>query len=385
MSRGAVETDHAIAHEALRFLALGDEASTVSLIHRIESAPGRRLLERAAVHQGMVTALASLLETHGFELSSSFRSRAEAAQITRLSSESILARIDTSLTERGIPWVAMKGSVVAHRYERPELRSFNDIDILVPGRRLGETLTALSEAGFEDINRNWGNYLRFEIAETPLLASGASIDLHWHLIAHGARRKGTSINVVEMIERRRTVRLSHIEVPTFDSADLLLHVAIHAALSGGTRLSWLRDIREVARSEHIHWGVFLRRAIDAGIPAQVGQVLDRARIIVDAGVPEGLLEELSPRSLLVIRRRIDERDTGLGLPKRFLRGFPVASSRPTLTHSLAAAAARVGRRMRPEPGWDVADPNGPLYWQRESGDSRSRREYLAWAAKTGGG
>lgn len=360
--------------QALRDLAIDDPAPTEELEFLLDS-PAKDLLMRSSIHQGMVAALAASVDPS--LLPAEFHRRVEDARFTRLSSLHLLTRIDSALSPIGVAWAVLKGPAVASRYRRPELRTYNDLDVLVDGGRFGEAIDALVQVGFKDVNRNWGNYLRYGVAETPLIAPGTTLDLHWHVVGLERRRVGTSINPLEMLERRRTVSLGTLDIPTLDREDLLIHVALHAAQSGGTRLTWLRDIAELVRSDGPGWDVVERRVRDSGGGARIGQVLDRARWVVSAAVPESTVRSLTGATLLSARRTLDRFDRKLGLPSRFLRGLPVKMASDTVTRTVAAAL-RESRTRRAEPGWDAGDPASPLYWQTETGGPNTRAEYLEY-------
>ena len=48
---------------------------------------------------------------------------------------------------------------------RPELRTFNDLDLLVAADRFADSLDVLAEVGVKEINRNWVPYLRYRVGE----------------------------------------------------------------------------------------------------------------------------------------------------------------------------------------------------------------------------
>ena len=340
-------------------------------------------LVESAIAQGTGPALASMLTEIGGVVPADLRSHVENARFARAASVGVLRRMTEEFDDHGIPFVVLKGIVLASVYPRPEVRAFNDIDVLVEGRDLGRALDALERIGARDVNRNWGNYLRHGVAETPVWTPGIGIDLHWHLVGLERERVGVELDIASMIGRRRTVDVGGLDVWTLDPTDLLLHTAVHAGRSGATKLAWLRDVRELVRAEPPDWDVLVRRSRDAGVGALVGQVLDRARCELGADVPIEVAEALCPRPLLGIRRRLDLRDRGDGLPRRFARGFPVVVSRASIVASGRAAAGVLATRVRGDQHWDVGDPEGPLYWDHPSGGSSGRQAYLEFAGRAG--
>ena len=55
-----------------------------------------------------------------------------------------------------------------------------------------------------------------------------------------------AIDMDELFGRARRVSLDGPEVLTLDPADTLLQLAVHAGLSGGAKLAWLKDIDRAA-------------------------------------------------------------------------------------------------------------------------------------------
>lgn len=365
--------------QALGLLAT-DFDDIEAVLPLMESVP--ELTVESCIAQGLGPAASRGLTSSGLVVPGPLRQEAEAARFAREVSVDVLTQVDNALEAANIPWVALKGAVVGSFYTEPNLRIFHDIDILVRGSDLGASLDALIEVGIEDINRNWANYLLHGVAETPLWAMGMPIDLHWHLIAMAGLRRGTAVDVEAMIERRRRITIADAQVWAFSREDLLIHVCLHAALSGGTKLRWLIDVRELIRSESPDWDEVVRRARAVGTAAKIGQILDRARCLVQADVPVEVAASLCPRPLLLTRRWIDGKERGLGLPDRYVRGMPVEVTGDSTRPIVGGGWRVVRRRFGPKRVWNVGDPNGPLYWDHPSGGSDGRSAYIRYAASS---
>ena len=343
------------------------------------------LLVTSAMAQGLGAVVAEAMTELDIAVPDELTAHVENARFARAAWLDVIGRVDEEFSRRGIEWVALKGSVLSAMYRRPETRVFNDIDLLVNGADFGRTLDALEHIGATDINRNWGNYLQYGVAETPVWTPGIGIDLHWHVVGLARDRDSLNLDIASMLARRRWIAIDGIQVPSLDPADLLLHVALHAARSGATRLVWLRDLDALVRTEPPDWDLFVARARASGVAATVGQVLDRARHQLGASIPTNLPSRLCPSSLLRARRVIDARDLGSGLPKRFARRFPVMVSETTLTGSARSAVRLVRDRLTAEQRWGVGDADGPLYFDHPSGGDSARSDYLNYAANYRGG
>jgi hypothetical protein len=294
----------------------------------------------------------------------------------------VLAQIAPAMNTSGIPWVVLKGPVTAASFASPHLREFGDLDILVPGRRLAETLEVLSRVGIDAMNQNWDPYVRYGVAEFPVFIGGAPVDLHWHLIGLGRMRKRFSIDINNLLSRRQPVSLGGVDCYRLDFEDHLMHVALHAGLSGAGNLGTLRDIHEIIGSGNIDWDEFVIRSKGGRAGPIVGQVLDRCASVLGTPVPEAVPVLLAPRSALVIRSRIDSRPRSWGnQAENAYSGFVVGAARSGARDTAAVArgmiTGKVAMLFAPAPLWSAFDPSGPLFWQRSTSEGIDR--YLSMA------
>ena len=158
-----------------------------------------------------------------------------------------VAYLHTHLSEADLPWLAFKGPTLAEPvHGSAQLRSYSDLDLLVPARRLEEVMGALQTAGSTLLDRNWTLIHREMKAEVHLqLPSGTSLDLHWHLFNDPERRQRFPVSIDEIFSRARTVTLNRRQVPTLSLADTLVYVAMHTMHSGADRLIWLKDLERL--------------------------------------------------------------------------------------------------------------------------------------------
>src|SRR5205807_2067762 len=68
------------------------------------------------------------------------------------------------------------------------------------------------------------------------------------------------VDMDALFARARSVSLDGPTVLTLDSPDTLLQLALHAALSGGSKLAWLKDIDRAAADPGLDWDEVVRRA-----------------------------------------------------------------------------------------------------------------------------
>jgi hypothetical protein len=206
-----------------------------------------------------------------------------------------LANLAPVLDSLDVRWLVVKGPVLAEdTYPQPDLRAYNDLDLLVPRPKLGQVLTAIEEAGSELIDRNWPLLRQLRVGEMLLrLSHGTLLDLHWDLLNQAAWRQTFTIPMAEMFDRARSVRLGAARVMTLDATDALLHLGLHGCLSGGNRLVWLKDVERAIASDPPSWDDVVRRARAWGIGPPVALTLKRAAALLGASVPEGLPQALA--------------------------------------------------------------------------------------------
>jgi len=335
---------------------------------------------RGAVEHRLGAVLADLLQSSGVEVPDSLMSTVAQDRIVRLQSLSMLAKVAEVFDSAGLAWACVKGPVVGSFLRRPELRRFNDLDILVAGSDLEAAVGLLRSAGIDEINRNWDGYVKHRVGEIPMGAGMVNIDLHWHLVGLGVHRKGLRLEPVEMLKRRRRRQVGQVEASILGAEDQLLHIALHSAMSGANRLDQMRDMAVLLDSDQVDLGVLAELARRYRVARLVAHALDRARGSVGADIDRSWVDDLGGRAVDA-RRRIDARlvDTaflGSTLPVSMWRDGNSATLRTLLWQLRSRARDRLGRGV----GWDVGDENGPLYFGREAGDAAKRAEYMAGAA-----
>lgn len=298
-----------------------------------------------------------------------------------------LARFGQVMADAGVPWVVLKGVVLATLlYRDPGLRSSVDVDILVARHDFVRAVVALEHAGYRHLVHNWPMVLDSGAGELTLSDGTVSIDLHWHLLYATRDREGIRFDPQQLLDRARTVTVGGREVRTFDAVDTLLHLGVHATASGGDRLVWLKDIERSLRVEHPDLDELARRARAMECAPMVGLALRRAAVTLGAPVPAGLARSLSGRALVVLDRAVTawappERADEDGSPARML-------ARGTRT-GLDATIADLGHitlhrftsfvTRRPDPrGLDPARPNVLTH---AVGGPLDKQAYLDWVER----
>lgn len=334
----------------------------------------------AVIHHRLQASLASTLDLLGREQPGWLADMLLEDRLTRLRIKQALQKVThamgTEIATDPVPWVVLKGVSLAVGLTRPELRSYNDLDILVPPNRLAEAIDRLESYGFVMLNRNWEPYRRHLVGELPLMSDNATIDLHWDLVALARERRDLRFPTTEMVDRSRWISIDPaIRAPVLSPEDQLLHVTTHCALSGAVRLDHLRDVRAVVESApYLDWGLVVDRANAIGVSRLVGHTLDRASRIMDLDVGVEALDQLAGRSSLRVRRAIDrDRITTLRrLPVSVWRDTTSAVGRSLITHIESWWRTRRGTARI----WDFTRPDSALYYDRPSGGPNGMIDFL---------
>lgn len=318
-----------------------------------------------------------------------WRFRAAAQQLL---ASADLRTVSLALGSAGIPWVVMKGPVIAALgYGDPTLRWSCDLDILVSPKDFGKAIDELVARGTTLLDLNWGLQLSLWRAEASLrLPLGTMLDLHWHPVNDARARMATTLETVDLLGRRRfIVSRDGATLPAFDAVDDLITVALHASLSGGHRLIWAKDLERLCREDPPDWDEVLRRAHTAKVGPPVGIMLLRARRLLRASAPADVAAALVGTQPIAGLFTLGERlaspvalgrgsHTGIAFMCS-LRGTPAASVDAlarTWGRQLLAAARRAPYLFGgPKRGLQRAPRiNNPLRWPSEG--TRAQCSYL---------
>jgi Uncharacterised nucleotidyltransferase len=256
-----------------------------------------------AAHHRVVPYLAVAVRASGIQVTGEALSSLLRTHATRTASHLLvladLEMVAETLSSADVPFLVVKGPVLAERYyPTPDLRTYNDLDVVVPPSAFERATEALLAAGSELLDRNW-TLVRSETrgqlhAKLPL---GSLIDVHWHLLNRRVVRADFGIATAELFERRRVVPVGTRPLPTLETTDTLLHLCLHASLSGGDRLIWLKDIERVISLEPPAWDEVVSRARSWGAARSVAISLARSRRTLGTPVPDEVLGSLTGSKL----------------------------------------------------------------------------------------
>jgi len=197
-----------------------------------------------------------------------------AAHVVRL--EQDLLTVTTLLEHERVPHLVMKGPAVARLdYPDPEMRTFVDIDVLVPGPLVTEAVATLGLAGFERRVPSLRATFDRRFAKSVTLRSdeGLEIDLHRTIVDGPAAR---AIPTSDVWSQPEPVRVGPrvLDAPSWDVR--LLHAAFAVAVADNPpRLSCMRDLAQMLLSPVVQPARLLDRADTWGARPVLARAVSR--------------------------------------------------------------------------------------------------------------
>lgn len=311
----------------------------------IEVASPRVVLMLAGYHgvSGMLHEWLSHHPSVPSALSDPLKARYADAVRRHMMATAELLKVARAFGARDIPWLAVKGPVLVESLYggQPGRRGYYDVDVLVHPAAFADAVGALEEVGAELQDRNW-RMLRRDMRGEVLyrLPAGTPLDLHWHLV--NMYRLRMRVDASAMIDRARPMQLATSSIPSPGPEDNVLYLALHAALSGGDRLLWLKDIERAAAIGDPDWNVVVARARSWRVAPAVGLMLARARSVLGAPIPETVAPRLigrTSRAVAGMVERISPWAYGMGRT-----AAPTRLVARSIGHGLLVGSAWVGWR-----------------------------------------
>jgi hypothetical protein len=304
---------------------------------------------------------------------------AKADAFFNLSYMALLVRLGAALRDVSVPWVIVKGPVLAELAYGGSPRDYSDLDVVVPVEHFPKALEVLMSSGGSILDRNWDLVTNDLRGQLHLAFGPGLVDLHWHLVNLVNQRQRFAIPMADLFARRRQVRLGTVTAWTLEATDAVLHVALHAALAGGHQLGWLVDVERSVINLGPDWDVLVKRSHAWRTDLPVAVALNRAREVVGAPVPAEVVAELSGgrAGRLLVHSLRKWRSSG-NLPgggsidravTRSLRdGYPATAAQVT-----RSAYEMVQRRFDPHEYWrDPEDPRNVLHSSGDDGGGLER-------------
>ena len=293
------------------------------------------------------------------------------------------------LSAADVPFLVVKGPALVERlYEAPDLRSYVDLDLLVRPADLRSAVEALEGIGFRLLDANWPLLHAARVLELRLVSpTGGAVDLHWSL-DKGPHRTDGSPPVHALLDRSVVWPFGARDYRVLDWSDTLVHLAVHAAGSGGHRLLWCADLRAAVEAAPVGaGGSLLQRAREWSSGPQVHLMLSRTRTVLGTTVPQEWLDGLEvsvgwTRFAAGVDSAfpIAQQGSGRGPARLVARSASASAGQSWASLGIKALAAARSPRERLDPDW-LLDRDNPRSALHPVGGAAERNAFFAMVAE----
>ncbi len=205
------------------------------------------------------------------------------------------ANVLRALTAAGVATLVVKGAAVGSFYPNPALRSYADLDLVVPRAQLDDAESVLKGLGYScSAAKDW--WLEHFSHLPPMVNDEGwlAIELHWRLDADEAVGR---LPVDELWERAVPWSMQGQPVLRLDVVDAALHLCRHSVVQHGAHLG-LRPVCDLAQVtkgwERVDWESLVERAARYGLVRPVDLMLTLAEQMLGLDVPSGIVSVPRP-------------------------------------------------------------------------------------------
>jgi Uncharacterised nucleotidyltransferase len=172
-------------------------------------------------------------------------------------------------------------------------RPSGDIDVLVSKDSVSAVTAALTEFGYEELDRRPGfaRTYSYTLEFVKHQHGWITVEPHWTL-AYPPFAERLDMEAVW----RRASRTEFLGAQCWhlDPADLLLHLCLHLVHGGAkTPLLWYMDLDRLVRSQpQLNWSILIRQATTTGQAALVARALRAVQSTLQTPIPDSVIQEL---------------------------------------------------------------------------------------------
>ncbi len=204
-----------------------------------------------------------------------------------------LLNILTLLNRNDIQALPFKGPTLAvSAYKNLSLRSFCDLDILIPNKDCLKAIDVLVTQGhyqpireWHFLNKKWEDTYLKSYREFSLTNGIVSIDLHQYLTVEGYLSSEFSFEY--LWNNHETIDIASQSIPNFGQIDLLLYLCVHASKECWRKLKWICDISEFVQvNPDLDWHRLFDRAQTLHCERRVLTGLLLAHYLLELPLPE---------------------------------------------------------------------------------------------------
>ncbi|GAB5560617.1 MAG: hypothetical protein SynsKO_22640 [Synoicihabitans sp.] len=203
----------------------------------------------------------------------------------------MLIRIGRALTAENIPWLTIKGPVLATSlWGGPEKRHAGDIDIVIRPEDAAKVDALLRSTGYQRIlpefdltPRQWVQYLdiKYEFGYQSIERPGLRIEIKWRL-------DGIS-QLSAILNHPHRVTIAGQSIPTLPPADNFRYLCHHGARHGWFRVFWLLDVARLIQANDLPWQDVMPRGAAEPSYRSVAQAVGLAKQLFDLEPPPDLI------------------------------------------------------------------------------------------------
>lgn len=205
----------------------------------------------------------------------------------------LLGKILSAFCDLHIVALPYKGPVLAELlYGNVTLRQYSDLDILIRPADVARSRGVLAELGLTSTSHLTSQHEKAQLASGyeevyDAARSKNVVEIQWRVLP---RFYTIDFDMEAMFARARNVSMGDQELQTLSTEDLLLVLCAHAAKHCWAKLSWIRDIAELARSAETNWDRVLADCGRLGIRRIVGISFLLANQLLGAYLPDAIRE-----------------------------------------------------------------------------------------------
>ncbi len=203
-----------------------------------------------------------------------------------------LSKILLAFAANGISAIPFKGPLLAMKaFGDLSLRSFADLDFLVPHEQIEPALTLLNQLGYQGGHnltpRQWQAFVGYA-GQDILFGKGAPVEPHWEF---APRTLAVDIDYEALWGRSIEVQFNGHNVKSFTAEDELIILCLHGSKEKWTMLKWVADLAEFVNSHpDLAWDQVFDRSERQGMARIVRLSLAIAEQLLSLQLPERVLQ-----------------------------------------------------------------------------------------------
>ena len=222
------------------------------------------------------------------------------AAARRMVVERQLARVLAAVEEAGVPILVVKGPAAGAFYPHPAMRTYGDLDVLVPEDRLGAAEAALNGLGYRAVKpQAWmlDHYHHLALAGDD---DQLVVEVHWRLDIdeqEGIPNYAARLPGEDLWARAEPWTVGGQPALRLEAVDAVLHLCRHAVMQHRLRMG-LRPVCDLAQVVEDwgagQWQVLAARAGAYGLGRPVCLMLSLAAQVLGVAVPPEVVQALRP-------------------------------------------------------------------------------------------